>query len=209
MPAESAAALKHLLSKQRLHAATIRAVVFREISSSTMMHVIVFCVFVYNSLVNPASDAATLNDEGISRLLNLKTDPCTNLYQQVCGNSRRNASKLELSPLPGSLQARWLEVQKDISSLLEMPHNVGSTSAKKVRIAYNACMKEDSANDVESLKNLLSDYGISDWPAISGSDEDVYEGGYDMSLPELEAFFHYDVVQDKQDKSKHMLSVIR
>ncbi|XP_075743782.1 uncharacterized protein LOC142802695 [Rhipicephalus microplus] len=93
-------------------------------------------------IARKASQRTRTTDEGISRLLNLKTDPCTNLYQKVCGNSRRNVSRLELSPLPGSLQARWLEIQKDISSLLEMPHNVGSTSAKKVRIAYNACMKE-------------------------------------------------------------------
>ncbi|KAL3227551.1 hypothetical protein MRX96_024102 [Rhipicephalus microplus] len=46
---------------------------------------------------------------------------------------------------PALFKRGWLEIQKDISSLLEMPHNVGSTSAKKVRIAYNACMKEAEA----------------------------------------------------------------
>ncbi|KAL1471698.1 hypothetical protein MTO96_023530 [Rhipicephalus appendiculatus] len=161
-------------------------------SSSRMMHamVLLLCVFIYDSnFVDAASDAATLNGEGITRLLNSKADPCANFYQHVC--------------------TRWLEVQKDISSLLEMPDNVGSRHAEKVRIAYNSCMKEDSARDVDSLKDLLSDYGISDWPTRSGSTEEVYEGGDGMTLPELEAFFHYDVVQDKQDKSRRMLSVYR
>ncbi|XP_037512828.1 neprilysin-21 isoform X2 [Rhipicephalus sanguineus] len=181
-------------------------------SVSRMAHMVVLllCVLMYNSnTVGAASGAITLNDEGLTRLLDSKVDPCANFYKHVCGTTRRNSSRLELSPFPGSLQARWLEIQEDISSLLEMPDNVGSRSAEKVLMAFKSCMKEDSAHDVDSLKDLLTDYGISDWPARSGGTDEVCDGGDDMSLPELEALFHYDIVQDKHDKSGHMLSVDR
>ncbi|XP_037566733.2 neprilysin-2-like isoform X1 [Dermacentor silvarum] len=70
-------------------------------------------------------------------------------------------------------------------------------------------MKEDSAHDMDSLKELLTDRGMSDWPSRSSNTEEIYDARNDIDLTELEAFFHYDVVQDKHDKSRHMLSVGR
>ncbi|XP_037566735.2 endothelin-converting enzyme 1-like isoform X5 [Dermacentor silvarum] len=68
-------------------------------------------------------------------------------------------------------------------------------------------MKEDSAHDMDSLKELLTDRGMSDWPSRSSNTEEIYDARNDIDLTELEAFFHYDVVQDKHDKSRHMLSL--
>ncbi|XP_054934055.1 neprilysin-1-like [Dermacentor andersoni] len=172
------------------------------------MLTVLLCVLISNQ-AGRATNGAIPTADDIARLLDSTADPCANFYRYVCGSSRRNTSKLDLSDLPGSLQARWLKVKDDISSMLQIRERAGSKVSEKAIIAYQSCMKGDSAHDIDSLKELLTDRGISDWPTKSSNAKEVYDTGNDIDLTELEAFFHYDVVQDKHDKSRHILSVGR
>lgn len=172
------------------------------------MLMVLLCVFISNfDQTGRAAHGAIPTEDDIARLLDSTIDPCADFYGYVCGSSRRNTSKLEFFHLPGSLQARWLNVKDDISSILEIPEKAGSKASEKPIIAYQSCMKEDSAHDMDSLKELLTDRGMSDWPSRSSNTEEIYDARNDIDLTELEAFFHYDVVQDKHDKSRHMLSL--
>ncbi|XP_077532492.1 neprilysin-1-like isoform X3 [Haemaphysalis longicornis] len=140
------------------------------------------------------------------KFMSTAAHPCVNFGEYVCSPPKETYCGRSPFQHPGSYSERWVRVQKEIMGILRESGSGDFTEANEAAIAYQCCMNEDSSFELDNLRELLKDRGIPDWPMTQRSREE-YHIEDSMDAITLEAFFHFQAVQDASDPTKYMLLV--